>query len=210
MIQVVRRLVGDISAPGSVSGALRLDVLLELAEFLLDGVVVDTEGSAEVLEQSAGFPVELDGDTRLGVAELVERDYARVVDLAAGAVPRDTLVGVLLGDVGLELALGSTDLDLPLGERLGHLGDGFYVGQEVRELFELSPLVVRNADRNVDVDGFDYLGHICFLFVLVHRVGWVIDVSFGCPRASRERSGSQGINEVVAAGNELCWVHIHW
>jgi hypothetical protein len=41
-----------------------------------------------------------------------------------GAVPGDALVGMLLGDLGVELALDPADLDLPVGVGLVELADG--------------------------------------------------------------------------------------
>ena len=67
-------------------------------------------GRADLLDDALGLPVELDRHAGLGVVEPVERDDAGVLGLAAGAGPGDPLVGVLLGDLGVELALDAADL----------------------------------------------------------------------------------------------------
>ena len=51
--------------------------------------------------------------TRLGVAELVERNDSGVAG-SAGRSPRNTLVGVLLGDDGVPLTLHARDLGDPM------------------------------------------------------------------------------------------------
>ncbi|MDR6098112.1 hypothetical protein QE454_001731 [Microbacterium sp. SORGH_AS454] len=132
---------------------------MNVLEVLLDRVVVGAEGGPELLEDTGGRPVDLDRDARLVVGKTVEGHDTGVVLVAPHAVPRDALVGVLLGDLGVEFALGTGDLDLPVREGVALLRDGLHEAHEVRELLELRPLVVRDADGNVDVDGFDDLCH---------------------------------------------------
>jgi hypothetical protein len=80
---------------------------------------------------------------------------------------------VLLGDLRLEDAGLAGDLDGPLGEDVGDLGDGLDLVEELGEVLEAGPLVVGDGDGNVDVDGFDDLRHgshpLCLRYLRVSR-----------------------------------------
>ena len=89
----------------------------------------------------------------LFVVQAVEGDHAGVLGLAAGAGPGDALLGVLLGDLGVELALDAPDLGHPVGVRVVELRDALDPAHELGEGLELRPLVVGDPDRDVDVDG---------------------------------------------------------
>src|SRR5690606_40019536 len=117
----------------------------------LHAAVVELEAVARLLHDALGRPVELDGHAGLGVVQAVERHDARVVR-AGRAVPRDALVGVLLGDLRVELALDAPDRRPPVRVRRVELADLLHALHEAGELLELRPLVVRGADGDVDVD----------------------------------------------------------
>src|SRR5690606_5943853 len=106
---------------------------------------------AHLLHDALGRPVELDGDAGLGVVQAVERHDARVVR-AGRAVPRDALVGALLGDLRVELALDAPEHRPPVRVRRAELADPLHALHVAGELLELRPLVVGGADGDVDVD----------------------------------------------------------
>src|SRR3546814_2405223 len=80
-------------------------------------------------------------------------DDTSVLGLAADARPGNALIGVLLGDLGVELALDPDNAGDPVVALLAHLGDRLHPAHELREGLELGPLVVGRAHRHVDVDG---------------------------------------------------------
>ena len=82
----------------------------------------------------------------------MEGHHAGVLGLTAGARPGDALLGVLLGDLGVELAGDAVDLGDPVVVRVVDLRDLLDAAHEVRERLELGPLVVRGPDRDVDLD----------------------------------------------------------
>src|SRR5688572_1854167 len=63
-----------------------------------------------------------------------------------GAAPGDALVGRLLGDLGVPLALLTGDLSHPVDLGVGDLTDLLDTLHELGELLELRPLVVGRAD----------------------------------------------------------------
>ncbi len=93
----------------------------------------------------------------------LEGDLAGVLHLALRAPP-DDLVGDLLVDDRIELALVQADLDGPPQMGVIDLLDLLDPLHELGELLELGPLVVHGAHRAVDGDG---LGE---LLVCVHAL----------------------------------------
>jgi hypothetical protein len=81
----------------------------------------------------------------------VERDDAGLMR-AVDRRPRDALVRVLLGDLRVELADLSRDLDGPVEAHVVDLTDLLDALHEVREVLELRPLVVRRADWDLHLD----------------------------------------------------------
>src|SRR3546814_19927800 len=109
-------------------------------------------------------------------------DDTSVLGLAADARPGNALIGVLLGDLGVELALDPGNVGDPVVALLAHLADRLHPAHELREGLELGPLVVGRAHRHVDVDG---------LIDLAHRSPSV----GGATRRSEERSvGKEGVS----------------
>jgi hypothetical protein len=74
------------------------------------------------------------------VVEPVERHHAGLMGALVGP-PCHPLVGVLLGDLGVELALHAGDLRDPVGACRGHLLDALDTLHELRERLELRPPV---------------------------------------------------------------------
>ena len=64
------------------------------------------------------------------------------------------MVGVLFGDFGIPLALAATDLGSPMEVLIVLLLDPLDAVHELRERFELCPLVVRRRDGHLDLDRF--------------------------------------------------------
>ena len=116
-----------------------------------EGTVAEAVDTAEKTLKRAGYRTE-----RYGDSVSAERGYLRET---GNLVFHSALVGVLLGDVRLELALDGADLHLPDGEGVGDLLDRLDLVEEARELLELGPLVVGDGHGDVDVDGLDDLRH---------------------------------------------------
>src|SRR4029453_15184322 len=118
---------------------------------------------------------------------------------APGRRPCPPLVGQLLGDLRVELALHAVDVRLPVGGGGVELADLAHAGHEARELLELGPLVVRGAYRHVYVNELGHGTHGVSLLVVVSRRLMACHtsvtvrnvVSSGRPlRASRTSSGA--------------------
>jgi hypothetical protein len=93
------------------------------------------------------------------------------------------LFRVLLGDLGVELALDAADLDLPVVVRVVDLLDRLDEAEELGERLELRPLVVRLVDGDIDVDGLDDLCHASQSMDAV----WVDSGSALCAAAASSR-----------------------
>ena len=70
---------------------------------------------------------------------------------------------MLLGDLGIPLALDSADVGDPVQMGVVDLANLLHALHELREGLELGPLVVGRADRDVDLDGLLNGGHACGL-----------------------------------------------
>jgi len=89
-------------APGpGLTPAAGLDELLEAAHIALDTPIKDTQLVGHVLDEPFGVDVHLGSDPSGGVVEAVEGDDPGVIR-AVVRVPRDALVGSLLGDSGID------------------------------------------------------------------------------------------------------------
>src|SRR3546814_12640979 len=104
----------DVSPPCAGGLAPGLDELLEPFQVALDLVVVDVDGGADLLGDAGRLPVDLDHHPGLVLAEPVEGDDTSVLGLAAAARPGNALIGVLLGDLGFELALAPGNVVAPV------------------------------------------------------------------------------------------------
>lgn len=102
-----------------------------------------------------------------------------MIGVAAGAPPGDALVGVLLGDLGFEVALDAPDAHLPAVVGVVDLGDRLDLVEEVREALELRPLVVGDLGGHVDVDGLDDLHHSALLLS-----GFLLSIQHGTGRSA--------------------------
>src|SRR6185503_1359967 len=69
----------------------------------------------------------------------------------------------LVGDARPPLLRAAGDRGRPVDRRVVDLDDLVDAVHELRERLELRPLVVRDADRNADVDGFADAGHLDLL-----------------------------------------------
>src|SRR4051794_10417617 len=142
--------VADAAAPGPAGlTAALLDQLAKALEVTLDAPLGKPDRRADELGDAFGLERHLHLDTRGVVAERLEANDT-VVALAAGCLPRDPLVGDLLGDRGVPVAHLARDLALPVQAAVVELLDLLDAAHEGRELLELRPLVIRRADRHVD------------------------------------------------------------
>ena len=91
------------AAPGAGLVTPRFDELLEPLGVLLDLQLVYVDGSADLLGHAGGLPVDLDHHPGGSVVEAVEGDHAGMLGVTTYAAPGDPFVGVLLGDLGVEL-----------------------------------------------------------------------------------------------------------
>src|SRR5690625_3900191 len=144
----------DVPAPSAGLHPAALDELLEALGVGLDLTGVGTDRGTGLLRGVLGFPVHLDHHARLLVADAVEGDDAGVAGVAGDAAPGDPLIGVLLGDLGLELARLPAHSYYPAVAGVVDLGDGVHAVHELRKGLELGPLVIGGADRDVHLDGF--------------------------------------------------------
>ena len=156
------RSAGDVSAPGSRLDAAALDQVAEALEVALDPPLVEPERGPGLLLHAVRLPVHLHGDTRGGVVDPVERDDSGVRP-AVRRLPGHALVRVLLGDLGVPLPPRAADLSDPVKVRVVQLADVLDALHERRELLELRPLVVRDGDRDVNVDRALYRCHVSLL-----------------------------------------------
>src|SRR4029079_5266232 len=148
----------DLAAPRAGGAAALFDELLEPAQIALDPSVVHPEHVADTLSYVLRLPVHLELDLRL---VLVDRDEANDAFIARTrrAPPRDDLVGDLLVELGVTFFDLAAALRAPVQTLVIELLDGLDALHEARELLELSPLVVGDADRNVHVNGFLHCRH---------------------------------------------------
>ncbi len=110
---------------------------------------------AELVAHDLGEPfrieLELQHDLGPAVVEPVERDDTAVLG-SLTRPPGDALVGMLLGDLRVPLALDSGDVGDPVQVGVVGLADLLHAFHELRKGLELGPLVVGRADRDVDLD----------------------------------------------------------
>src|SRR5690606_16931758 len=178
---------GNVAAPRAGLPAARLDELLEAFHVALDAGRDDVQPVAGLLREPLGLVVHLERDPGGVRADPVEGDDAGLVRPLQRA-PGDPLVGMLLGDLGVELPLDSGDLGDPVGAGVRDLTDGLHALHELGEALELGPLVVRDPDRNVDVYG-------------------VLDRTHGdccCPRTGRVNAGATTSKARSRAGPAGC------
>ena len=101
----------------------------------------------------------LELDLRLALAERDEAHDALVAS-ARCASPRDDPVRDLLGDLSVPFLDLASNLRAPVQALVVELLDGLDALHEPGELLELGPLVVRDPDRNVHIDGFLHCRHV--------------------------------------------------
>src|SRR5918993_4075994 len=149
-----RALIGslDLAAPAAGLSSSPLEKLLEALEVSLHPAVGSAEGGPDLLLDSLGDEVHLDHHPGVVVVEPVEGDHAGVV-LAVGVPPRHTLLGPLLGDLGVPFVTGPAELCDTVKVHVVTLRDFLDALHELRELLELSPLVVHRRERCLDLDG---------------------------------------------------------
>jgi hypothetical protein len=80
--------------------------------------------------------------------------------LAVGAAPGNPVVRLLIDYLGIEFPLNTTHLGHPVVGGVGHLGNRFHTGHELRKGLELGPLVVRGPHRDSDIDGLFNVFHL--------------------------------------------------
>src|SRR5690349_15976848 len=107
------RIAGHLAAPSAALVAAALDERLEALEVGLDAPIRSAELVAQLFLDPVRDEVHLHHDPRPVVVELVESDHPGVV-LAVGVAPGDTLVRVLLGDLGVPLVARAADLGYPV------------------------------------------------------------------------------------------------
>ena len=103
----------DVPAPAALLDAARLDERLEVLQVALDPALHDAQRVADLLDEALRVVVELQRHPGGGVADPVEGHDAGLVRPVLGR-PGDPLVGVLLGDLRVELALDAGDLRDPV------------------------------------------------------------------------------------------------
>ena len=126
-----------------------LDQLAEALEVAFDASFGKPDCGTDEFGDALGLEGHLDLDTRCVVAERLEADDA-VIALSADGLPRDPLVGHLLGDLRVPVAYLPGDLAPPVQAdviELLHLLDATHEGGE---LLELRPLVIGRPYRHVD------------------------------------------------------------
>jgi hypothetical protein len=77
----------------------------------------------------------------------------------AGAAPCDPLVGNLLSDLGVVFLGLAADFNAPVRSPIAQLIDPANAFHELWDIFELRPLIVCDADRNIYVYVFLDGGH---------------------------------------------------
>src|SRR4029453_6334684 len=148
-----RPLRGHLATPGPGLALAGLDELLKALQVVVHPARDAADRVAHVLHHALRVVLDLQHHAGLLIGEAVEGDHARVLR-ARRALPRHTLVGPLLGDLGGPVLLLAADVGVPAQSPIIQLGDRGDALHEARELLELGPLVVRGAYRHFDVDGF--------------------------------------------------------
>src|SRR5690606_27335495 len=131
----------DLTPPGASLAAAVLDELLEALQVALHSTVHRPQLVPYLLGHTLGLEHHLQGDPGLVVVERVKRHHPSLIDTRSTS-PGDALVGALLGDLGLELALHAGDVHVPTEMAVVELIDPLHALHEAWELFELCPLVV--------------------------------------------------------------------
>src|SRR4051812_18203305 len=152
----------DLAAPTFAVAAFALDGLLELLEVAVDAALQEAEGIPRRLDRSFRLGIDAKRDLGLGRSHRVEQDSAGVLG-TVGALPGDPGVRRLIGDLGLPLLLLAGDPRGPKQRPVIELLDRLHAVHELREILELGPLVVRDANRNGHRDRLFESGHNIFL-----------------------------------------------
>ena len=110
------------------------------------------------LEEAVRLPGQRHFDPSSLGAERLEANFTRDA-LAGFGAPRDDAIGLLPCDLRSPLMLLATDFGGPAEVRVVDLTDRLDVLHELRELFELRPLVVGRGHRDLDVNVFSHFSH---------------------------------------------------
>src|SRR6185369_2817126 len=163
----------NLAAPGAGGGPAGFDELLEAFQVTFDLALQEAHVRPDRLDDSLGIRIELERHPRVVRAERLEQDGAGVLG-TLGALPGDPGIRDLVGDVGGPLLPPAGDLGGPAQRLVVHLDDGLDGFHELGEALELGPLVVGDADRNVDVDGVLEPSHRFLLCFWGWNRGWQI------------------------------------
>src|SRR5688572_7169096 len=108
---------------------------------------VEADEAADRLRHPLRLVVELQHYLRPRVVQLVEGDGA-IRTVLVQRLPGDSVVWVLLGDLGVPLTRLTSDLGDPVKPRVGLLLDALDAVHELRKRLELRPLVVGGRNGN--------------------------------------------------------------
>src|SRR4029453_3871540 len=143
---------GRLATPGPGLALAGLDELLKALQVVVHPARDDADRVAHVLHHALRVVLDLQHHAGLLSGGAGEGDPARVLR-ARRALPRHTLVGPLLGDLGGPVLLLAADVGLPAQSPTVPLRDRGAAPLQLWDLLQLGPLVVRGAYRHFDVDG---------------------------------------------------------
>src|SRR5690606_22087962 len=149
--------VGERFTIGASLDAPLLDEFLEPIQVALDAAGHEAQLVADGLGEAFGDVAHLQADARATFGGL-EADDAGVLGAISG-VPDDALIRDLLADFGFPLFLVAADFGLEVEATVIELAYFVHAFHEAGEFFELRPLVVGSAYRDIDDNRLFDLSH---------------------------------------------------
>ena len=129
---------------------LLLDVLREAVQVALDLRIVEPQRRARLLDEALGLPLDREVDAGAIGRDRSEVDAAAVMDLGTGAAPRDVVVGPW-SEMSASNSRFTPAIDTTQCVVVSSTSRTDSTPLMAGERLELRPLVVRDADRNVDL-----------------------------------------------------------
>src|SRR5688572_11751424 len=151
-----------VASPGAGFLTAILDEFAKTLHITFKASLDHTQHVGGVLHEAFRIVFHAQRDARAIRIHLLERHGAGVLR-PRRRTPGDLAIRNLLRDLGIPLAVHARDLGVPAKVRIVELLHFFYAFHELRERFELRPLVVDLGKRALYFHGFLYDGHALIL-----------------------------------------------